>query len=102
MEELIFELQQTDPVNPVVLHCDNPPFYRFVASNKTSVVASGETYFSYLFEIEWPVLQEVTFLVYVCVFKGTTSSSNTVVPGQESFQEPDDAKMARENEERWT
>ncbi|XP_056593394.1 protein furry homolog isoform X1 [Triplophysa dalaica] len=71
MEELIFELQQTDPVNPVVLHCDNPPFYRFVASNKTSVVASG-----------------------------TTSSSNTVVPGQESFQEPDDAKIARENEER--
>uniref|UniRef100_A0A671PBF7 Protein furry homolog n=1 Tax=Sinocyclocheilus anshuiensis TaxID=1608454 RepID=A0A671PBF7_9TELE len=42
MEELLFELQQTDPVNPVVLHCDNPPFYRFVASNKTSVVASGE------------------------------------------------------------
>uniref|UniRef100_A0A671PA82 Protein furry homolog n=1 Tax=Sinocyclocheilus anshuiensis TaxID=1608454 RepID=A0A671PA82_9TELE len=44
MEELLFELQQTDPVNPVVLHCDNPPFYRFVASNKTSVVASGEAH----------------------------------------------------------
>uniref|UniRef100_A0A671NY90 Protein furry homolog n=1 Tax=Sinocyclocheilus anshuiensis TaxID=1608454 RepID=A0A671NY90_9TELE len=44
MEELIFELQQTDPVNPVVLHCDNPPFYRFVASNKTSVVASGKAH----------------------------------------------------------
>uniref|UniRef100_A0A8D3BRH4 FRY microtubule binding protein n=1 Tax=Scophthalmus maximus TaxID=52904 RepID=A0A8D3BRH4_SCOMX len=36
MEELLFELQQTDPVNPVVLHCDNPPFYRFAASNKAS------------------------------------------------------------------
>uniref|UniRef100_A0A671NWR9 Protein furry homolog n=1 Tax=Sinocyclocheilus anshuiensis TaxID=1608454 RepID=A0A671NWR9_9TELE len=71
MEELIFELQQTDPVNPVVLHCDNPPFYRFVASNKTSVVASG-----------------------------TTSSSNTVVAGQENFQEADEPKIARENEER--
>uniref|UniRef100_A0A672NZB0 FRY microtubule binding protein n=1 Tax=Sinocyclocheilus grahami TaxID=75366 RepID=A0A672NZB0_SINGR len=71
MEELLFELQQTDPVNPVVLHCDNPPFYRFVASNKTSVVASG-----------------------------TTSSSNTVVAGQESFQETDEAKIVRENEER--
>uniref|UniRef100_A0A4W4FX37 Furry homolog b (Drosophila) n=1 Tax=Electrophorus electricus TaxID=8005 RepID=A0A4W4FX37_ELEEL len=52
MEELLFELQQTDPVNPVVLHCDNPPFYRFTASSKISAVASG-----------------------------TTSSSNTVVAG---------------------
>uniref|UniRef100_A0A8C9W3I8 FRY microtubule binding protein n=1 Tax=Scleropages formosus TaxID=113540 RepID=A0A8C9W3I8_SCLFO len=43
MEELLFELQQTDPVNPVVLHCDNPPFYRFAASNKASAAASGES-----------------------------------------------------------
>lgn len=42
MEELLFELQQTDPVNPIVQHCDNPPFYRFTASNKASVVASGK------------------------------------------------------------
>lgn len=42
MEELLFELQQTDPVNPVVLHCDNPPFYRFAASSKISAVASGD------------------------------------------------------------
>lgn len=42
MEELLFELQQTDPVNPVVLHCDNPPFYRFAASNKTSTSQTGE------------------------------------------------------------
>uniref|UniRef100_A0A8C3I6Q6 FRY microtubule binding protein n=1 Tax=Chrysemys picta bellii TaxID=8478 RepID=A0A8C3I6Q6_CHRPI len=41
MEELLFELQQTDPVNPIVQHCDNPPFYRFTASNKPSAVASG-------------------------------------------------------------
>ncbi|XP_051541423.1 protein furry homolog isoform X3 [Myxocyprinus asiaticus] len=73
MEELLFELQQTDPVNPVVLHCDNPPFYRFAASNKTSVVASG-----------------------------TTSSSNTVVAGQENFQDTDEAKIVRENEERFS
>ncbi|XP_041949099.1 protein furry homolog isoform X3 [Alosa sapidissima] len=71
MEELLFELQQTDPVNPVVLHCDNAPFYRFAASNKTSVVASG-----------------------------TTSSSNTVVPDQQNFPDTDEAKIARENEER--
>uniref|UniRef100_A0A7M4EYN2 FRY microtubule binding protein n=1 Tax=Crocodylus porosus TaxID=8502 RepID=A0A7M4EYN2_CROPO len=54
MEELLFELQQTDPVNPIVQHCDNPPFYRFTASNKASAAASG-----------------------------TTSSSNTVVAGQD-------------------
>ncbi|KAK5904963.1 hypothetical protein CesoFtcFv8_006477 [Champsocephalus esox] len=67
MEELIFELQQTDPVNPVVQHCDSPPFYRFTATSKASTAASG-----------------------------TTSSSNTVVPGHESFLDTDDTK----NEER--
>ncbi|XP_045546146.1 protein furry homolog isoform X7 [Salmo salar] len=72
MEELLFELQQTDPVNPVVLHCDNPPFYRFAASNKMSAHHSG-----------------------------TTSSSNTVVAGQENFPETEESKLARENEERW-
>ncbi|KAM6985914.1 protein furry homolog [Aplochiton taeniatus] len=72
MEELLFELQQTDPVNPVVLHCDNPPFYRFAASNKSPASHTG-----------------------------TTSSSNTVVAGQEqSFQDTDETKLARENDER--
>uniref|UniRef100_UPI003AAB7154 protein furry homolog isoform X2 n=1 Tax=Centroberyx gerrardi TaxID=166262 RepID=UPI003AAB7154 len=71
MEELIFELQQTDPVNPVVQHCDSPPFYRFTATSKASTAASG-----------------------------TTSSSNTVVPGHESFLDTDDTKAAKENEER--
>lgn len=42
MEELLFELQQTDPVNPVVLHCDNPPFYRFAASSKASTSQTGD------------------------------------------------------------
>jgi hypothetical protein len=42
MEELLFELQQTEPVNPIVQHCDNPPFYRFTASSKASAAASGE------------------------------------------------------------
>uniref|UniRef100_A0A8C5F4Y0 FRY microtubule binding protein n=1 Tax=Gadus morhua TaxID=8049 RepID=A0A8C5F4Y0_GADMO len=65
MEELLFELQQTEPVNPVVLHCDNPPFYRFAASNK-----------------------------------GTASSCNTVVVGQENFPDTDETKLARESEER--
>eukprot|EP00064_Thunnus_orientalis_P019416 superscaffoldBa00004853_g19534 len=71
MEELIFELQQTDPVNPVVQHCDSPPFYRFTATSKASTAASG-----------------------------TTSSSNTVVAGQESFPDTDDTKTAKDNEER--
>ncbi|TNN54716.1 Protein furry [Liparis tanakae] len=71
MEELLFELQQTDPVNPVVLHCDNPPFYRFAASNKASTSQTG-----------------------------TASSSNTVVPGQENLADTDEIKLVRESEER--
>uniref|UniRef100_A0AAQ4S542 FRY microtubule binding protein n=1 Tax=Gasterosteus aculeatus aculeatus TaxID=481459 RepID=A0AAQ4S542_GASAC len=71
MEELLFELQQTDPVNPVVLHCDNPPFYRFAASNKAPTSQTG-----------------------------TTSSSNTVVAGQENLADTDEKKLVRESEER--
>lgn len=41
MEELLFELQQTDPVNPMVVHCDNPPFYRFSATSKIPTATSG-------------------------------------------------------------
>ncbi|KAF3840941.1 hypothetical protein F7725_006803, partial [Dissostichus mawsoni] len=67
MEELLFELQQTDPVNPVVLHCDNPPFYRFAASNKASTSQTG-----------------------------TTSSSNTVVAGQENLTDTEEVKLVRE------
>ncbi|XP_028817146.1 protein furry homolog isoform X5 [Denticeps clupeoides] len=73
MEELLFELQQTDPVNPVVLHCDNPPFYRFAAGTK---VATATT------------------------MSGTTSSSNTVIAGQESFPHMGEVKAAKENEDR--
>ncbi|XP_026530805.1 protein furry homolog isoform X2 [Notechis scutatus] len=73
MEELLFELQQTDPVNPIVQHCDNPPFYRFTASNKVSVVASG-----------------------------TTSSSNTVVAGQDSFPDIEDNRIVKETDERFS
>uniref|UniRef100_A0A672P3B9 FRY microtubule binding protein n=1 Tax=Sinocyclocheilus grahami TaxID=75366 RepID=A0A672P3B9_SINGR len=67
MEELLFELQQTDPVNPVVLHCDNPPFYRFVASNKTSVVASGEAH------IPWGVYQLIHVMsICMCILCSLT------------------------------
>lgn len=37
-----------------------------------------------------------------CPFLGTTSSSNTVVAGQELFPDTDDAKTLKENEERYT
>uniref|UniRef100_A0A3B4BUU4 Furry homolog a (Drosophila) n=1 Tax=Pygocentrus nattereri TaxID=42514 RepID=A0A3B4BUU4_PYGNA len=73
MGELLFELQQTDPVNPVVLHCDNPPFYHFSATSKISTVTSG-----------------------------TTSSSNTVVAGQENIPDTDDTKVTKENEDRYS
>ncbi|XP_074842355.1 protein furry homolog isoform X7 [Carettochelys insculpta] len=73
MEELLFELQQTDPVNPIVQHCDNPPFYRFTASNKPSAAASG-----------------------------TTSSSNTVVAGQDSFPDIEETRMVKEADERFS
>ncbi|KAI1241934.1 hypothetical protein IHE44_0005442 [Lamprotornis superbus] len=73
MEELLFELQQTDPVNPIVQHCDNPPFYRFAASNKASAAASG-----------------------------TTSSSNTVVAGQDSFPDAEENRVVKETDERFS
>uniref|UniRef100_A0A8B9CPE5 FRY microtubule binding protein n=1 Tax=Anser brachyrhynchus TaxID=132585 RepID=A0A8B9CPE5_9AVES len=73
MEELLFELQQTDPVNPIVQHCDNPPFYRFAASNKASAAASG-----------------------------TTSSSNTVVAGQDSFPDAEENRIVKETDERFS
>lgn len=43
----------------------------------------------------------VKYSVFLFVCKGTTSSSNTVVAGQENFQETDEAKIVRENEERY-
>ncbi|XP_053564441.1 protein furry homolog isoform X4 [Bombina bombina] len=73
MEELLFELQQTDPVNPIVQHCDNPPFYRFAASNKASAAPSG-----------------------------TTSSSNTVVAGQDGFPDIEESRIVKDTEERFS
>ncbi|GAA6066636.1 protein furry homolog isoform X1, partial [Tachysurus ichikawai] len=71
MEELLFELQQTDPVNPMVVHCDNPPFYRFSATSKIPAATSG-----------------------------TTSSSNTVIAIDENNPDNDEPKMAKESEDR--
>lgn len=89
MEELLFELQQTDPVNPIVQHCDNPPFYRFAASNKASAAASGMTlffFFSYtllLFRVficlkkQSLTFAPIQFCVYIkCKFQGLVSHLN--------------------------
>ncbi|XP_076134284.1 protein furry homolog-like isoform X3 [Alosa pseudoharengus] len=54
LEELMCELELTDPVSSAITHMDNPPYYRITSSYKIPSVNSG-----------------------------TTSSSNTMVPGQD-------------------
>ncbi|XP_057206794.1 protein furry homolog isoform X3 [Triplophysa rosa] len=71
MEELLYELQQTDPVNPVVVHCDNPPFYRFSATSKINVTTSGPT-----------------------------SSSKAAIAGQENIPDTDDSPVTKECDDR--
>uniref|UniRef100_A0A671NL20 Protein furry homolog-like n=1 Tax=Sinocyclocheilus anshuiensis TaxID=1608454 RepID=A0A671NL20_9TELE len=58
LEELMYELEQTDPVSSAVTHMDNPPYYRITSSYKSPSVTSG-----------------------------TTSSSNTMVPGHDGHHE---------------
>ncbi|XP_014830698.1 PREDICTED: protein furry homolog-like isoform X6 [Poecilia mexicana] len=58
LEELMWELQLTEPVSSAVTHMDNPPYYRITSSYKIPSVTSG-----------------------------TTSSSNTMVPGSEGHQD---------------
>nr|XP_055052852.1 protein furry homolog isoform X2 [Misgurnus anguillicaudatus] len=71
MEELLYELQQTDAVNPVVVHCDNPPFYRFSATSKINVTSSGPT-----------------------------SISKVLVPGQENIPDTDDSTVTKDCDDR--
>lgn len=42
LEELVSELQLTDPVSSGVTHMDNPPYYRITSSCKIPSVTSGE------------------------------------------------------------
>ncbi|XP_041054324.1 protein furry homolog-like isoform X1 [Carcharodon carcharias] len=58
LEELVAELQLTDPVSSAVIHMDNPPYYRITSSYKIPSIASG-----------------------------TTSSSNTMVAGHDGNQD---------------
>lgn len=42
LEELMCELELTDPVGSAVTHMDNPPYYRITSSYKIPSVTSGE------------------------------------------------------------
>ncbi|TMS20828.1 Protein furry homolog-like [Larimichthys crocea] len=67
LEELMCELELTDPVSSAVTHMDNPPYYRITSSYKIPSVTSG-----------------------------TTSSSNTMVPGNDGHH---DSKIKDSNME---
>uniref|UniRef100_A0A3P8WVZ6 Furry homolog, like n=1 Tax=Cynoglossus semilaevis TaxID=244447 RepID=A0A3P8WVZ6_CYNSE len=67
LEELMCELDLTDPVSSAVTHMDNPPYYRITSSYKIPSVTSG-----------------------------TTSSSNTMVPGNDGHH---DSKIKDSNME---
>uniref|UniRef100_A0A7N5ZQE6 Furry homolog, like n=1 Tax=Anabas testudineus TaxID=64144 RepID=A0A7N5ZQE6_ANATE len=58
LEELMCELELTDPVSSAVTHMDNPPYYRITSSYKIPSVTSG-----------------------------TTSSSNTMVPENDGHRD---------------
>uniref|UniRef100_A0A667Y8N4 Furry homolog, like n=1 Tax=Myripristis murdjan TaxID=586833 RepID=A0A667Y8N4_9TELE len=70
LEELMCELELTDPVSSAVTHMDNPPYYRITSSYKIPSVTSG-----------------------------TTSSSNTMVPGNDSHHDSKikDSKHGRQH-----
>ncbi|MGH0138659.1 UNVERIFIED_CONTAM: hypothetical protein FKN15_031915 [Acipenser sinensis] len=43
LEELVSELELTDPVSSAVTHMDNPPYYRITSSYKIPSVTSGDS-----------------------------------------------------------
>lgn len=47
LEELVSELQLTDPVSSGVTHMDNPPYYRITSSYKIPSVTSGENFLTW-------------------------------------------------------
>uniref|UniRef100_A0A8V5FUZ6 Uncharacterized protein n=1 Tax=Melopsittacus undulatus TaxID=13146 RepID=A0A8V5FUZ6_MELUD len=51
LEELVSELQLTDPVSSGVTHMDNPPYYRITSSYKIPSVTSGENFLTQTFII---------------------------------------------------
>lgn len=61
LEELMYELELTDPVSSAVTHMDNPPYYRITSSYKIPSVTSGiyalnqSDYVSFL---TWPLYKQ--------------------------------------------
>lgn len=51
LEELMSELELTDPVSSAVTHMDNPPYYRITSSYKIPSVTSGNESTS---SLKWP------------------------------------------------
>uniref|UniRef100_A0A8C4VBW1 FRY like transcription coactivator n=1 Tax=Falco tinnunculus TaxID=100819 RepID=A0A8C4VBW1_FALTI len=51
LEELVSELQLTDPVSSGVTHMDNPPYYRITSSYKIPSVTSGENVLNFYYYI---------------------------------------------------
>uniref|UniRef100_A0A669P6B5 FRY like transcription coactivator n=1 Tax=Phasianus colchicus TaxID=9054 RepID=A0A669P6B5_PHACC len=49
LEELVSELQLTDPVSSGVTHMDNPPYYRITSSYKIPSVTSGENLLNFIY-----------------------------------------------------
>lgn len=49
LEELMCELELTDPVSSAVTHMDNPPYYRITSSYKIPSVTSGK----FKIECQW-------------------------------------------------
>uniref|UniRef100_A0A4W4H4J5 Furry homolog, like n=1 Tax=Electrophorus electricus TaxID=8005 RepID=A0A4W4H4J5_ELEEL len=62
LEELMCELEHTDPVSSAVTHMDNPPYYRITSSYKIPS--------------------------FLSLLSGTSSSSNTMVPGPDGDSMP--------------
>uniref|UniRef100_A0A8C9TAW2 Furry homolog, like n=1 Tax=Scleropages formosus TaxID=113540 RepID=A0A8C9TAW2_SCLFO len=48
LEELVCELELTDPVSSAVTHMDNPPYYRITSSYKIPSVTSGDSSYTHL------------------------------------------------------
>lgn len=65
LEELMCELELTDPVSSAVTHMDNPPYYRITSSYKIPSVTSGEFKIEckqYGFVVRW-------FILDLCVYR---------------------------------
>ena len=81
LEELVSELQLTDPVSSGVTHMDNPPYYRITSSYKIPSVTSGENlvhtvcfvsgFFFFLFFLSFFFLSPLLFMAAPSAYGGS-------------------------------